>query len=168
MRRVVFIGNCQLQALSQLYQRYADRACEEQIAYLPSYEDLTQDRVATLAAADIIIEQRMDVAPRADLGGLASTAERHFVPLVGGGFLWPFAGQQHPRNETHWFLPGGPFDGEMGDSYLNRLIEQGVPPAQAVDQYLALDVNKVRNLDRFFEIITDRQRSRDEDRKSVV
>jgi tetratricopeptide (TPR) repeat protein len=162
MRRIVFIGNCQLLSLSQLYRRFADRAGDEQITYLPSYEDLTQDRITTITDADVIVEQRMDVAPKAEIGGIATTAERHFVPLLAGGFLWPFAGQPHPRNESHWFLPSGPFDGEMSDSYLNRLIEQGVPSEEAVKQYLALDVNRVRNLDRFFEIIVDRQRSRDE------
>ena len=162
MRRIVFIGNCQLLSLSQLYRRFADRARDEDIAYLPSYEDLTDDRVGTLATADIIIEQRMDVAPKAELGGIATAAEHHFVPLLAGGFLWPFAGQPHPRNERLWFLPSGPYDGEMSDSYLNRLIEKGVAPAEAVHQYMAADMNRLRNLDRFFEIIIDRQRSRDE------
>ena len=56
MRRVVFIGNCQVQSLSQLYQRFADRAGDEHIAYLPSYEHLTDERAATIAAADVLIE----------------------------------------------------------------------------------------------------------------
>jgi tetratricopeptide (TPR) repeat protein len=161
MRRVVFIGNCQVQSLSQLYQRFSEWSGTEQIDYLPSYEDLTDDRTATIAEADVIVEQRMDVAPRAEIDGIVSNAERHFVPLVAGGFLWPFAGQQHPRNESPWFMPSGPYDGEMGDSYLNRLIGQGVPPAEAVEQYLALDVTRARNLDRLFELLIDRQRSRD-------
>jgi tetratricopeptide (TPR) repeat protein len=161
MRRVVFIGNCQVQSLSQLYRRFSERESEEQIAYLPSYEDLTDDRAATIAEADVIIEQRMDVAPRADIDGVVSNAERYFVPLVAGGFLWPFAGQAHPRNESPWFMPSGPYGGEMGDSYLNRLIDKAVPPAEAVDQYLALDVSRTRNLGRLFELLIDRQRSRD-------
>jgi tetratricopeptide (TPR) repeat protein len=161
MRRVVFIGNCQVQSLSQLYQRFSERKGEEQIAYLPSYEDLTDDRTATIAQADVIIEQRMDVAPKAEIDGIASNAERHFVPLLAGGFLWPYAGQPHPSNERLWFLPGGPYDGEMSDSFLNRMIDKGVPPAAAVDQYLAVDVGRVRHLDRLFELIMDRQRSRD-------
>ena len=161
MRRVVFIGNCQVQCLSQLYERFSEGKGEEQIAYLPSYEDLTDDGTAAIAEADVIIEQRLDIPPQVDTGGIASNAERHFVPLVAGGFLWPFAGEPHPRNEKTWFLPNGPYDAEMGDNYLNRLIDKGVPPAEAVDQYLALDVNRIRNLDRLFELVMDRQRSRD-------
>jgi len=158
---MVFIGNCQVQSLSQLYQRFSEGKGEEEVAYLPSYEDLTDDRTAAIAAADIIIEQRMDVAPRAEIDGIATRAERQFVPLLAGGFLWPFAGQEHPRNESLWFMPSGPYGGEMADSYLNRLIDKGMPPAEAVDQYLALDVARVRHLDRLFELIIDRQRSRD-------
>jgi hypothetical protein len=70
------------------------------------------------------------------------SAERHFVPLLAGGFLWPFAGQPHPRNESFWFMPSGPYDGEMGDSYLNRLIDKGASPPEAVAQYLTLDVGR--------------------------
>jgi tetratricopeptide (TPR) repeat protein len=161
MRRVVFIGNCQVYSLSQLYQRFSERKGEEEIVYLPSYEDLTDDRAARIAEADIIVEQRFDVAPRVDVGGIASNAERYFVPLLAGGFLWPFAGGAHPRNEIHSFMPTGPFDGEMGDTYLNRLIDKGTPAVEAVEQYRALDVNNVRNLDRLFELLIDRQRSRD-------
>ena len=161
MRRIVFIGNCQVQLLEQLYRRYAGREGEEQILYLPSYEDLTPERSATIASADVIVEQRLDVAPKAEIDGNTIRGERWFVPLLAGGFLWPFAGQPHPRNERLWFMPSGPFDGEMSDSYLNRLIEKRVPAEEAVAQYLALDVNKIRNLDRLFEIIIDRQRARD-------
>jgi tetratricopeptide (TPR) repeat protein len=161
MRRVVFIGNCQVYSLSQLYQSFSERKSEEQIVYLPSYEDLTDERAARVAEADIIVEQRMDVAPRADVGGIVSSAERYFVPLLAGGFLWPFAGGAHPRNEIHSFMPTGPFDGEMGDTYLNRLIDNGTAAVEAVDQYRALNVNSVRNLDRLFELLIDRQRSRD-------
>jgi tetratricopeptide (TPR) repeat protein len=161
MRRVVFIGNCQVLCLSQQYQRFSERRDEEQIAYLASYEDLTEEGVATIESADIIIEQRMDVAPRADIGGIVTNAERQFVPLLAGGFLWPFAGEAHPRNENVWFMAGGPYTGEMSDSYLNRHIDKEVPPAEAVNQYLTLDVGSIRNLDRLFELLIDRQRSRD-------
>jgi tetratricopeptide (TPR) repeat protein len=161
MRRVVFIGNCQVYSLSQLYQRFSERTSEEQIVYLPSYEDITDDRAAQVAEADVIVEQRMDVAPRADVGGIVTNAERFFVPLLAGGFLWPFAGGAHPRNVVHSFMPTGPFNGEMGDSYLNRLIDKGTPAVEAVEQYRGLDVNSVRNLDRLYELLIDRQRSRD-------
>ena len=160
MRRVVFVGNCQVEALGQLYSRFAGRD-DERVDYVPGYEDLTPERAATLEAADLIVEQRMDVAPRAELDGIRAEAERLFVPLLGGGFVWPFAGAPHPRNESLWFLHGGPYDGEIGDSWLNRVLERGEAPEDAAAAYLALDVNSVRNLDRLREIVMDRQRARD-------
>ena len=160
MRRIVFVGNCQVQALSQLYERFSGR--EERVVYLPSYEDLSAEAAAQIGAADVLVEQRMDVAPRAELDGIEIRGERVFVPLLAGGFLWPFAGAPHIHNESLWFLPNGPFDAEMGDGYLNRLLERGVPADDAVSEYLALDVNRARNLDRIMELVLDRQRARDE------
>lgn len=93
MRRVVFVGNCQVEALGQLYRQFDGRA-GERVDYVPGYEDLTPERVASLEAADLIVEQRMDVTPRAEPDGVRAGAERRFVPLLGGGSLWPFAGQR--------------------------------------------------------------------------
>jgi hypothetical protein len=55
MRRVVFIGNRQVQSLSPQYQRFADGNGKERIAYLPSYEELIDERATTIASADVII-----------------------------------------------------------------------------------------------------------------
>ncbi len=75
-----------MELLSQLYRRFSERSSEEQVAYLPSYQDLTDDGASTIATADAIIEQRMDLAPRVETGDIVSHAERHFVPLLAGDF----------------------------------------------------------------------------------
>lgn len=162
MRQIVFIGNCQVQALSHLYERFAGRADRETVAFLPSYEDLSEDSRRAIETADVVVEQRMDLPPRADVGGVTAPGERHFVPLLAGGFLWPYAGQPRPDNDSPWHMRAGPWNAELSDGYLNRLILQGMAPEQAVAQYLALDVHQARNLDRMLELILDRQRSRDE------
>ena len=56
MRRIVFVGNCQVQALSQLYERFSGR--EERVVYLPSYEDLSSEAAAQIGAADVLVEQK--------------------------------------------------------------------------------------------------------------
>ncbi len=160
-RHVIFIGNCQFIVLAALYERFAGRTESETVMVLPNYERLTDESREAVAGADLIWEQRVDVAPQVDVGGVATRAERHQVPLLAGGSLWPFAGEPHPCNETPWFLPAGPWNGELSDGYLNRLILQGVPPDEAIRQYLDLDVAKARDLDRTLELILDRQRSRD-------
>jgi tetratricopeptide (TPR) repeat protein len=161
MRRFVFVGNCQLKTLADLYRSFSERPGGEEISYMPSYEQLTDERIKVLEQADLVVEQRLDFPPQVEIGGITIRAERHLIPLLSGAFLWPYAGEPHPRNESSWFLPGGPYDAEMSDSYLNRLIGKGVSPAEAVEQYLALDVNRVRHLDRVFKLMMDRQRSRD-------
>ena len=160
-RRVLFIGNCQFIVLAKLYERFGGRTSSETVNVLPSYELLTDESREAVAGADLIVEQRVDMAPQADVGGVVTRAERHFVPLLAGGFLWPFAGQPHPCNETPWFLTAGPWNAELADGYLNRLLLQSVPPDEAIQQYLNLDVAKVRDLDRTLELILDRQRARD-------
>ncbi len=149
-------------SLCELYRLFSEDTISSVISYLPSYEHLTEQGRASLAKADILIEQVLDLAPAIDLKGVAAGARRHFVPLVAAGFLWPFAGPAHPKNAPTSFLPSGPYGNEVGDSYLNRLVLAGTDPADAFVRYSSLDVRKIVNLDRLFEIWIDRQRSRDE------
>ena len=41
MRRLVLIGNCQAQALWQLYLRFIARGAQQRITYVRSYEDIS-------------------------------------------------------------------------------------------------------------------------------
>ena len=161
MRKVLFVGNCQIEALAGLYQRFSPSAGDEQIDYLASYAAPAADEAARIAGADVIVEQRMDISPRLEVETGRRGVAYFPVPLLVGSFLWPFAGQQHPRNASTWFMEGGPYDAEMGDTFLNRKIHAGVPADDAAHAYLALDVNSLRDLDRYFELLLDRQRARD-------
>lgn len=163
-RRIVFLGNCQLLALSQLYQRFAPAAADEIINYFAPHEVITANQRCVLEAADLIVAQRLDMPSRLaggadEMSGLK--AVRHFVPLLSGAFLWPYAGTPHPRNESLWFMPAGPYDGEMSDLYLNRMIEKDVPPEDAVAEYLALDIGRARRLDGLRALAIERQHARD-------
>lgn len=161
-RRVALIGNCQTQAMTNLYRKFVAGRTGEILAHVPSYEDLTADDRATIEQADLVVEQLFDMKPQADIAGIAQGTPRLFIPMVTAGFLWPFAGQAHPKNTDRPFLIGGPYGGEASDSYLNRLIAAGTDPEEAVEGYMELDVRKRTNLDRLYELIMDRQRSRDE------
>jgi Flp pilus assembly protein TadD len=160
-RRIVFIGNCQLAVMAALYQRYVAGGFGDILKVVASYEDLTPEAAAAIEQADLVIEQLLDLSAQADTAGLAATAPRIFVPVVTAAFLWPFTGQAHPSNTPYPFMPIGPYPGEAGDSYLNRLILANTDPAEAVTAYEALDVKSRVNLDRLYELVMDRQRSRD-------
>ena len=161
-RRIVLIGNCQLGAMALLYDRYVAGRTGDILRVIPSYEDLTPERSAEIQQADLVVEQVQDLGALADTAGIASATPRVFIPVVSGAFLWPFSGQPHPRNTAYPFFEIGPYPGEAGDSYLNRMIHAGTDPEEAVAAYASLDIKSRVNLDRLYELVIDRQRARDE------
>ncbi len=160
-RRIVFVGNCQTQALFELYRRFAPDAADQALVFVPSHEDLSADNFAALERADILVEQRLDMQPALQPARIATSAQHFRVPLLSGMFLFPYAGTPHPRNETPWFMASGPFDAEMSDGFLNLQIARGVPADDAVAAYLALEIARVRHLDALADLVLDRQRARD-------
>jgi tetratricopeptide (TPR) repeat protein len=163
VRKVVFVGNCQVHMLSNLYDRLGGESGRDCVFYVPNYTDVSPESADILDTADLVIEQRTSLPQSAAVVGLAPRAERIFVPLISGGFLWPFAGQPHPHNEISWFMPSGPWSGENADAFLNRKILAGASPEAAVKEYVATDVAGLIDLDRLLELTLDRQHSRDVD-----
>ena len=162
MQRIVFVGNCQVLAISNLFRQFAWRRHEQALSYVAAYEELDDAGAEAIAQADLIIEQVFDVAPKTEVGGMNVRARRIFVPLVSCHFLWPFAGTAHPQNPSRPYLPAGPFPAEFGMSFLNRMIRDGVDPEAAADAFIDYDVPAHLDLDRWYEIAIDRQRRRDE------
>lgn len=160
-RRIVAVGNCQVAAMAELYRRFAAGSRGDTITAVASYTDLDDAARTALREADIVIEQVMDVAQKAEVGELPRRVERLLIPSVSCAFLWPFAGQAHPRNTPTPFLAAGPYGGEAGDSYLNRAILAGAEPEVTVEDYMALNVPARINIDRLYELTMDRQRARD-------
>jgi tetratricopeptide (TPR) repeat protein len=160
--RVVMVGNCQIQSLAKLYKRFARVSFDQDIAYVPAYEEMSDADARLVEAADLLVEQVTDFAQKAEAGAAGGAKPRIGVPLAGCPFLWPYAGQEHPRNPLRPFLPRGPYPATYSDSYLNRLIEDGVSPAEALEHYLAHDVAEAVNLDRWHKFLMERQRIRDE------
>ncbi len=160
MSMIVFIGNCQTRAISQLYETFVAPARGETVRYIESYQDLTDDARAALADARIVVEQVVDVEPKALAEGVNPVARRVPCPLVACGFLWPFAGEARQGNAPLWHLPGGPFPGELSDRFLNRLIQEERSPEYGLEAYAEADVT--RTIDRLYEVYIDRQQRRDE------
>ncbi len=72
-------------------------------------------------------------------------------PAVSADFLFPHTGRQHPLNRANQAHPPGPFGLEHGDSALEAMRADGVPPDEAVRRYLALDIASTAGLDRKLE-----------------
>ncbi|HET6608386.1 MAG TPA: WcbI family polysaccharide biosynthesis putative acetyltransferase [Rhodopila sp.] len=160
-RQIVFVGNVQAEAMANLYRRYVAPRAQDRVEHVPTLDEASEDRRATLEQADLIVEQVMDLAPTSETSPVAPGVPRVPLPLVSGAFLWPFRAQAHPKAVSYPFLPGGPFDAETSDSYLNRLIVADADPEQAVEEYVNLDLAKVGSLDRLYGLMIDRQRARD-------
>jgi Flp pilus assembly protein TadD len=153
---VVFYGNCQAHALSRLYQRQIAPRRNETVSLIY----VGNEAAEVLLQADVVIEQTFTAREQIRASDVRPGAKWLRFPLVYGMFLWPYATQAHVRNESHPFLPGGPFPVEYGDSYLNRLIDH-VPPEEAIAKYMDLDVPAHAHLDRLYEIAMEDQRQRD-------
>jgi tetratricopeptide (TPR) repeat protein len=162
-QRIVFIGNCQMGILRNLYDRFVTGITGDATYFLPSWNALDGQGAAALESADLLVDQVQSFSSEAmeRPAGIASTP-RIPVPLVSATFLWPFAGSAHPLNSDSPHLSGGPYPGELGDGFLNRMIKDEVSPEVALERYLQHDLGGPAALDRRYELIMDQQRQRDE------
>jgi hypothetical protein len=156
----VFVGNCQMGALSSLYRRLLSEDNDREVIYIPSYNDATGDARRAVANATALVRQVLDFDPR--IGNLPTRGTVWLVPHASAAFLWPFAGSPHPLNRPEPTIDqSGPYNAELGDSFLNRMIAAGTPPARAVAEYQAADVLTVRRAERMMELHLQKQRDRD-------
>jgi tetratricopeptide (TPR) repeat protein len=157
---IVFVGNCQIGTLARLYKQLVPSEHGDDVIYLASYENATDEQLRTVAEADILVRQVLDFVPK--IGDLETSAAVHLVPHVTAAFLWPCTGVQHPKNRGHRYIDAsGPYNAELGDSFLNRMILDGVDPDEAVLRYMEADIVALRKVERMAEIVLEKQRSRD-------
>ena len=164
-RTIAFVGSCQAEALHSIYRQHIAPLLEEDALVVGldpwTAEEAVPARLARLGAADVVVEQGFDSPGRIPDEALRSGVRRIRFPYVGGLFLWPYATQDHVRNAPHPLLLPGPYPAELGDAFLNRLIQEGVQAESAVQRYLDLDIVRAASLERVMELHLDRQRARD-------
>ena len=162
MRRVVFVGNCQAQALTDAFNRFVAPFTGERAFHIPAFRDDDEAHRAALERADVIVELVFDFSRRSDPADLGLTAPVIAVPYVNCQFLWPYAYEAHPRSARSEFSDSGPYPIQLSDAFLNRLMREGVPEEEAAARYLDLDINQKVRLDRRLEMTLALQRQRDE------
>jgi tetratricopeptide (TPR) repeat protein len=156
----VFVGNCQMGALCSLYRRLLPSDSDHDVTYIASYQDATEEARQTVAQATAVVQQVLNFAPR--IGDLATKAKVYLVPHASAAFLWPFAGSPHPLNRPEPTIEqSGPYNGELGDIFLNRMIAAGASQASAVADYLGADASTVARAERMMELHLENQRQRD-------
>jgi len=157
---VVFLGNCQAQAVSHAYSRFVAPARGDRVDYVPSYRETTPEQKQLVAEADIVVELLMDFEQPSGLDNSQLRGKRYFIPLVSGGWLWPNHGTPHPHSQAKRFHVGQMID--CADAFLNKMIIEGVQPEKAADRYMELRPSDFRGLDRRYEIMMEKQRQRDD------
>jgi Flp pilus assembly protein TadD len=160
-KQIRVVGNCQAWAMASFYRAFVGAPNGEDVEVI---DDLGMDVPALQAAvqgADVVIVQERDFKHGLSKEELGGDFEVYNFPLVMAGFMWPFANEPHIHNVSERPISDGPYPSQMGDSYLNRLIRDGVTPEEALERYLSLDIAKVAHLDRLMEVYLDKQRQRD-------
>nr|WP_294555572.1 WcbI family polysaccharide biosynthesis putative acetyltransferase [uncultured Rhodopila sp.] len=161
-RRIVFIGNCQMSILRNLYDRFVTGVTDDDTYFLPTWTALDGQGAAALESADLLVDQVQSFSSEAiERPARIASIPRVPVPLVSATFLWPFAGSAHPLNADSPHLSGGPYPGELGDGFLNRMIKDEVSPEVALERYRQHDLGGPAALDRRYEIVMYQQRQRD-------
>ena len=147
-------------ALASLYRSRLSQVGEQEVIYIPSFHEATDEAKELVGQATTLVQQVLDFAPR--IGDLPTVARVHLVTHVTAAFLWPYAGTPHPSNRAEPLLEqSGPYNAELGDWFLNCMIAKGVPPNNAVARYLTTDVAGERRMDRRMELFLEKQRTRD-------
>jgi Polysaccharide biosynthesis enzyme WcbI/Tetratricopeptide repeat len=157
---IIFVGNCQMGALTNIYRRALPEGHDHDVIYLASYVDATEEAARKVASADILVQQIIDFVPQ--IGDLPTQGKVVLVPHISAAFLWPNAGTPHPINKPEPLIDqSGPYNAELGDSFLNRLIANNTAPSEALSEYLAADVATARRAERMMELHLQKQHDRD-------
>jgi Flp pilus assembly protein TadD len=162
MKNIVFLGNCQARRLQVLYEEQFSPITGDTVDLVVSYEVLTPRVRKVLAGADVIVAQLTDAEQSISVRNVETDAQIIEYPLVTGLFLWPFfSGQARIGNEPLPHLPDGPFGQQFGDRWLDKNIKAGRDLEDIIGEYEALDVSKVVNLDRLYNLVMERAEERD-------
>ena len=161
MGLVVFVGNCHAQSLCQLYDDFIRPEGAPAATYVPSYVAATPAAREAVSAASLVVDQVFSFE-QLFTPEPPARARRIGFPYVTGLFIWSYATEAHVNRAFFPVSGAMPYDGEIGDAYLNRLIRQGVPAAEASRRYLDLDIIRHAQVERRTEILAAQQEQRDD------
>ena len=140
IRRIVFVGSPQTKALAQAYRSEVADDTKDEVAFV-GVDALMRDAAQrAVGSANVLVMEVGASGDSVQQSLLPPNADIIRVPAVSAEFLWPFAGRPHPRNTGSFPMPDGPYPAGHGDSFLDRMMQEGVGEDEAVARYLALDI----------------------------
>ncbi len=146
---IIFLGNCQLQALRDIFQRFIGRREPITFSFINAYEGVTTDAYKVLTTADVVVLQHSHRPPVIGRRHVSQAIPVHMAPAVSGAFLWPLQGIRHPLRPVARY-GDNPYPVDYNDRFLARLIEQHTPPEQALKIYKAHDVAAETHVQRIY------------------
>lgn len=163
MKRIAFLGNCQIDTLYLAYRDYVLPYGDDQARYIEVYKEIKEKDKEFLLNSDIVVGQILDTRQKTNIDGFDLKTNIHYVPYINAvGIYWPYGGFPHPKNDQCGFYPRfEPYNAEAGDFYLNRLLEKNIPSDECVARYLNEDINKADKLDRRLEMTLGMIENRD-------
>jgi tetratricopeptide (TPR) repeat protein len=159
VKSIVFVGNCQADAVRVAYQRFVSPRTGDRVRYVKNYSEWPGEDRAAIANADVVVQLVMDSESASGLEHAETRAKKYHIPFVTAGWLWPNHGTPHPRRRDVRFNIAPMVD--CTDAYLNRMVVEGVAPEEAAQRYLELQPSAFRGLDRRYELMMEKQRERD-------
>jgi tetratricopeptide (TPR) repeat protein len=156
----VLLGNCQLQALRDIFRRFIGRHEPAIFDFVNAYEGVTPDSHAVLRRADVVVLQQGPRAAVIDRQHIPPGVPVHLVPSVNGTFLWPFQGIRHPLKPVERY-GNPPYPEDYNDQFLAKLIVQNVAPEKALQMYRDFDVAGHTRVQRIYVHTLRTQRALD-------
>jgi tetratricopeptide (TPR) repeat protein len=160
-RAVVFLGTCQAEALCRVYNSLICEDGEQPAHYVSSNVPFGDKERALLSAATAIVNQVFSFEQAATLPQSGLSAKIVDFPYMAGLFLWPYATEDHAKRQYFPEAKAHPYDAEIGDAFLNRLIRQGMNTEDAVEKYTSMDILKIASVERRADIIFHQQKARE-------
>jgi tetratricopeptide (TPR) repeat protein len=161
MTKVIFVGNCQAQALYGAYLTWIAPGREETVQYVPAYEEADDAAIERIRQADLIALQITDADQKVNLADIGARGRVVRFPMVTAMFLWPFHSGAHPRDANIPAEYRRVFTGNFGDRWLDRRLAAGEDPRAIVEHYRQPAVVSEARLDRMIELVAQKQQERD-------
>jgi tetratricopeptide (TPR) repeat protein len=161
MTKVIFVGNCQAQALYGAYLTWIAPGRGETVQYVPAYEEADAAAIDRIREADLIALQITDAEQKVNLPDIGARGRVVRFPMVTAMFLWPFHSGAHPRDADIPPEYRRVFTGNFGDRWLDRRLAAGEDPQSILDHYRQPGVVTEARLDRMIELVAQKQQERD-------
>ena len=152
-RSIIVAGNCQASVIRQSLLESPELSDEFDIVYFRNFrkkKDLTVLTPEEMQRCAVLIEQIAHDQPELpNKEHVPSDCRIIKFPILWMNSLWPTA-IEDPRNKPTPKNPAGPFP--YGDRLVLDLLDEGLGPDEIVTRYMATDIAKYLDLERFHQI----------------